>query len=746
MAEKDLSTLRWELNSEYYFITRFIQDRSITHRSRLPELIINAYRAVVFQPISQYDGILHIAHQYANIQTSIQIVQALGNTSDARMNQLLKGFGECLMNDWDPLSLWDDILIWRHNFITDLLRAQPSRPLPLTPHYPILALSRGARQQGLPLVAAEYLRLLPTSGMNSYELFERWKEQALICLDLPASDRSVLAELENLRFDAMKESQRSYTQYLYGLYALKEKKNEEANGYLSKAVQLDTKNKKALESLSQLLYQQWKEVHTVASAQQCLNCFFQQLLQKSEAMKVMPRFLHVAQGSLDNQQLFDSISSNGARIPYLFWIPFLPFLFSQPAKALFVAFTPVITMLIKKMPQTVFYPLRTLCLSLGMEHPSIYATKSAPPCSIPGPAGMNAKPSEKTVDLATAQVEYFILLSTLSKSISQLLLLVDTLESVPRLPFRELLADIDSVLSDIYRIVSQRGFAALVEEVGDALRQRLDRMCAKHFSVSASVPSTLVFIKQYSTAFVRDFSSTLVFAHDGSEKRQSNPYYASSLQELLQRLLLWKRVAVSRMDEGGSFNLFEELLSYSHFIPGSLEIPGQHSAVNPAFSSTTIQSIHFHRPTLYQEQHGWRYVDMIAEQNKVHRFYLEEVSEIDRIVEERSAFFQLFFSALMTSQPTQMRHLQTSLVSCVPISPTLRLVQGQQYGSSLEGVYRSVLKEDFDERQCDFALRLFVLNHPDAVIPPEYAEWAKTVTKETLFSSVCDECVLSKYM
>lgn len=61
-------------------------------------------------------------------------------------------------------------------------------------------------------------------------------------------------------------------------------------------------------------------------------------------------------------------------------------------------------------------------------------------------------------------------------------------------------------------------------------------------------------------------------------------------------------------------------------------------------------------------------------------------------------------------------------------------------------MYRSVLKEDFDERQCDFALRLFVLNHPDAVIPPEYAEWAKTVTKETLFSSVCDECVLSKYM
>ena len=70
---------------------------------------------------------------------------------------------------------------------------------------------------------------------------------------------------------------------------------------------------------------------------------FQQFLLKVDAAKVMPRFLHVAVASLDNHQLAELITANAARIPLLSWLPYLPFLFARPSKAVFTTFTPVST-------------------------------------------------------------------------------------------------------------------------------------------------------------------------------------------------------------------------------------------------------------------------------------------------------------------------------------------------------------------------------------------------------------------
>ena len=739
MAERDLNLLRWELNSEYYNTMHLLQDRSARRRSRLGELLISAYRAVVCQPVRQYDGILHTAYQLSNIQTSAQLLQLLQASQgpvDARVAPLVKSFGECLMNENDPLALWNDIEVWRAHFSGELLRYAPqNQPLPLlSPSLPLLTIARAARQQGLPLVAAEYLRMLPTS-LNAYESFDRWKEQALITLELTPQNRGVLAEAEGLRVESMKEIQRSAVQHVYGLYALKEKKVEEAAGFFSKAVHLDGKNRKALESLSQLLYAQWKELRTPSSAQQCLNCLFQQFLLKVDAAKVMPRFLHVAVASLDNHQLAELIAANAARIPLLSWLPYLPFLFARPSKAVFTAFTPVITGLIKKMPQTVFFPLRVLCLSLGMPNASLYASHAVvPPSTV---LSHTPTPAASTVDLTSVHVQYFILLSTLSKSISQLLLLADTLEGVPHYSFCELLAGIDAVLAAAYNEIATVGFVSFSQPVSPALQARLDALCAQFFDPAAAVPSTLHFVRQYAQPFLRDFASLL----DG----KPNPALPKSLHELLQRLLLWKRVALARIDEGEKVDVFEKLISYSRFIPGSLEVPGQSPLHSLSIAHATIQSIHLHRPLLYQERHACRHVDMIAEQNRVFRFYLERLNDVDLALEEHAVFLQSFVASLQPPKASQIV-MQTSLPVCLPVTPSLRLVRGLQFGTSLEGVFRTVLGEAFDEKQSDFALRLFVLNHPQAAVPPEFAAWRAEVKKETLFDVVCDEAMLKRFV
>ena len=117
------------------------------------------------------------------------------------------------------------------------------------------------------------------------------------------------------------------------------------------------------------------------------------------------------------------------------------------------------------------------------------------------------------------------------------------------------------------------------------------------------------------------------------------------------------------------------------------------------------------------------------------------------MLEECSLCFQAFFELVCTSShPVQSRHLHPTLASYVSIAPTVRLVRCPPYGTSLEGVFASALKEAFDAKQLDFALRLFVLNHPQSGVPAECEAWAKQATKEQVLEEVCDDSVLTQFM
>ena len=58
----------------------------------------------------------------------------------------------------------------------------------------------------------------------------------------------------------------------------------------------------------------------------------------------------------------------------------------------------------------------------------------------------------------------------------------------------------------------------------------------------------------------------------------------------------------------------------------------------------------------------------------------------------------------------------------------------------------TALKEAFDAKQLDFALRLFVLNHPQSGVPTECEAWAKQATKEQVLEEVSEDSVLTQFM
>lgn len=337
---------------------------------------------------------------------------------------------------------------------------------------------------------------------------------------------------------------------------------------------------------------------------------------------------------------------------------------------------------------------------------------------------------------------YKTLLARPSTTPGQLQLFVDLLHRVPHSPLRELLSSLDRVLQAVQADIAALGFQGLAQRVSPDIHERLKSICTVSFNPANAVPSTIGFIRLYGPSFLSDFAPLL------PDAETPNPAFPATLQELLERLLLWKQLVLKKVDEEREDALFEEFHLYSRLMPGCIQVPGQQ--INTTQASQACPMIHtlrVHRPALYTEHHGWRYVDLINERNQVYRFYLQQLSATEALVEERSLALQVFFDLItVTSQPVQMRHLRSSLPSYVSVSPTLRLVRAPVFGSTLEGVYRSALGEAYDEKQVEFALKLFVLNHPQSAVPEAYEAWAKEVAKESVFEEVCDDCLLTQFM
>ena len=285
------------------------------------------------------------------------------------------------------------------------------------------------------------------------------------------------------------------------------------------------------------------------------------------------------------------------------------------------------------------------------------------------------------------------------------------------------------------------GFAALAQPVPLSLQEHLQAVCAAAFSASGVLPSTASFVRTYAAPFLRDFAPTLATG-------DTNTAFASSLQTLLQRLLLWKSLLLARIEASSEDALLTDPHLYSHILPGGLDVPGVRiNTVQVPQACPSIHSVRLHQPAPYREQHAWRHVDFVDERGITHRFFLEQVAPAEAVLEECSLCFQAFFELVCTSShPVQSRHLHPTLASYVSIAPTVRLVRCPPYGTSLEGVFASALKEAFDAKQLDFALRLFVLNHSQSGVPAECEAWAKQATKEQVLEEVCEDSVLTQFM
>ena len=95
--------------------------------------------------------------------------------------------------------------------------------------------------------------------------------------------------------------------------------------------------------------------------------------------KAMSRFVHIAFTLCEVPVIANAVSSVVLRIPLVVWFDFLSFLFSRPTETQFAMLFNVAKDLVAKYPQIAFFPLLTLCQTVGLKNDSAYANPTTLP-------------------------------------------------------------------------------------------------------------------------------------------------------------------------------------------------------------------------------------------------------------------------------------------------------------------------------------------------------------------------------
>ena len=373
IAENDLRKPQTFLLLNRYDI--FSPDKS--HPS-LSGVLLPIYRKQMIQPIVGYDSILQYIHQANDLNVSrlfLACNTTRGINDDAKHYlQLLNSYN---VNSWDPLSIQEDLIIWKYYVYCYFFNRIPAENRNiLSPQVYQLQLSRSARHLGLPEVSVDYLSLIKPDSSHVLEI-EKWKERVLVSIELGCHDVSILNEIEQLQYESLKDNQKATIQYTKGCFYMKEaSKQDDAIKCFNVALTSDARNMKTIEKLGKLYYDRWKDHGDINDACQCLKCCYNQIRATTDLYQVMVRFFHIIFYSLDNQHIVDCVASLFQDVNKLpnasVWIPYLPFLLSRPSKTQITIFNNVINNLTRRYPFVVFYPLLTLCQSLGILLLSLY--------------------------------------------------------------------------------------------------------------------------------------------------------------------------------------------------------------------------------------------------------------------------------------------------------------------------------------------------------------------------------------
>uniref|UniRef100_A0A6E8VNF8 FAT domain-containing protein n=1 Tax=Anopheles coluzzii TaxID=1518534 RepID=A0A6E8VNF8_ANOCL len=379
--------------------------------------------------------ILQASQQIMELQEASQIHQGLlqhRTTSLHDMKAIVKTWRNRLPVIADDLSHWSDIFTWRqhhYQIITSALEHnnEPNAQCMLGAHasaQTIIHFGKIARKQNLTSVCQDSLsRIYTIPSVPVVDCFQKIRQQVKCCLQMASvTSRAELSEaLEvieptNLEYFTKEMTAEFYA--LKGLLLAQTGRSEEANKAFSAATQLHDTLIKAWafwgDYLEHIFTRDYRQIHLGVSAVTCfLHACRSQI--ESKSRKYLAKVLWLLSYDDEKSSLLDALDKYAVGVPPGQWVPWIPQLLCSLVQYEGNVIMNLLSQVGRMFPQAVYFPIRTLYLTLKIEQRERYKSLEQQQASIvqkaskegaatPGTAGATPGSAPGSTPTASADV------------------------------------------------------------------------------------------------------------------------------------------------------------------------------------------------------------------------------------------------------------------------------------------------------------------------------------------------------
>ncbi|XP_052871771.1 transcription-associated protein 1 isoform X2 [Anopheles cruzii] len=680
--------------------------------------------------------ILQASQQIMELQEASQIHQGLlqnRTTSLHDMKAIVKTWRNRLPVIADDLSHWSDIFTWRqhhYQIITSHLEQQnePNAPCMIGAHasaQTIIHFGKIARKQNLTSVCQDSLsRIYTIPSVPIVDCFQKIRQQVKCCLQTASvTSRAELTEaldvIEPTNLDYFTKEMTAEFYALKGLLLAQTGRSEEANKAFSAATQLHDTLIKAWafwgEYLEHIFTRDYRQIHLGVSA---VTCFLHACRNQNESKsrKYLAKVLWLLSYDDDKSSLLNALDKYAVGVPPGQWVPWIPQLLCSLVQYEGNVIMNLLSQVGRMFPQAVYFPIRTLYLTLKIEQRERY------------------KSLEQTSTVQAAQLKSET--ASTSTGAAGGTSTTTPIRATPPMwrcsKIMHLQRDIHpTVLSSLEGIIDQMVWFRenWYEEVLRQLRQGLTKCYVIAFDNRGAVNETTItqhtlnFIKKLVSTFgigIENISSSVsgTFASAASESLArraqatvQDPVFqkmkgqftsdfdfsqpgAIKLHNLIMKLKVWIKILVAKTKPLPKSFLIEEKCRFlSNFSQktAEVELPGE--LLLPKSSHYHIRIARFMPRVDIVQKHNTaaRRLYIRGTNGKIYPYLVVNDAGIaDARREERLLqLLRMLNSYLVKRKETSRRFLYLTVPRVVAVSPQMRLVEDNPASVSLLEVYKS---------------------------------------------------------
>ncbi|XP_065834052.1 transformation/transcription domain-associated protein-like isoform X2 [Oscarella lobularis] len=356
-------------------------NQAIKQWKRLPAIVAHVH--VPLLQAAQQVMELQEAGQMHNVLLPANIGRA---ASLHDVKAIVKTWRNRLPNLWDDLSHWSDIFLWRqHHYQTVVSAYDQAAATPETNHamlgvhasaWAIIHHAYVARKHDLCNVCLDNLSRIHTiPSVPIVDCFQKIKQQVKCYLQIASSggrqdlqEGLDLIESTNLKFFTKEMTAEVFTQK--GTFLAQMGRSDEANKCFSSAVQLNDNLSEAWGQWGDYLDQIFTKDRKKDVGASALTCYLHACRQNDEVKtrKYLSRVIWLLAFDDESKSLAEVVDKYATTVPPNLWLPWIPQLLTCLVRKEGKQMLNLLFTIGRVFPQAVYFPIRTLYLTLKIEH------------------------------------------------------------------------------------------------------------------------------------------------------------------------------------------------------------------------------------------------------------------------------------------------------------------------------------------------------------------------------------------